>query len=82
MLSKEDNEDALEGLNTFFALPQKGLSIQYRVSGSLESFCDDLKNNQDVNDSYRELCKKYFSLERTSIDIAFDKVSGTFKIKH
>ena len=33
-------------------------------------------------DDYKKICDRYSNVKRTSIDIEFDKVSGTFKIKN
>ena len=72
---------SLEGISTFFILPRKGLSIQYRVDENLGQFCKEPENKQQIDNFYRESCERYSHLNRTSIDIAFDKVSGTFRIK-
>ncbi|MDH5367302.1 MAG: hypothetical protein OEW67_09965 [Cyclobacteriaceae bacterium] len=71
----------VEGINTFFTLPQKGLSIKYLVDPNLEQFCDEMNTNHDLYDMYKGICENYSNLKRTSIDITFDKNSGTFIIQ-
>lgn len=72
----------MEGISTFFTLPQKGLAIRYMVDPGLEIFCNSLDNNHWDYDNYKDICERYSSLKRTYIDILFEKVSGTFKIKN
>lgn len=73
---------SVEGILTYFTLPREGLSIQYNISKGLRDFCKELDSKNDHFNDYKEICDRYFNVKRTSIDIAFDIISGTFNIKN
>jgi hypothetical protein len=81
MFFDSDYTGSVEGISTYFTLPRKGLSIQYNVN-NLGNFCKLLDSKNDNYNRYKEICDRYSNIKRTSIDIAFDPVSGTFKIKN
>jgi hypothetical protein len=71
----DSDTGSVEGIPTYFTLPREGSSIQYILGVPL----DFLREN--YND-YKEICDMYSNVKRTSIEIAFDEVSGTFYVNN
>ncbi|MCK4921051.1 MAG: hypothetical protein KAS71_08395 [Bacteroidales bacterium] len=82
MFFDSDYNGSVEEISSYFSLPKKGLSIQYKIDEGLENFCEKLDNTNDNYDHNKEICDRYSNVKRTSIDITFDKLTGTFKIKN
>jgi hypothetical protein len=66
---------SVEGIPTYFNLPREGETIQYNLGVPI----DFLRKN--YND-YKEICDMYSNIKRTSIDMAFDRIIGTFHVSN
>jgi hypothetical protein len=82
--------DSLETVSaqTYYVLPQKGLSISYNlnydpVMDYCENRLDDLEDNMSPEDfaAKKKQCEVFGNLEKTQIELAFNKELGRFDMK-
>lgn len=66
---------SIEGIPTYFTLPREGESVQYNLGVPLDFLRENYKD-------YKEVCDMYSNVKRTSIDIAFDRILGTFHVNN
>jgi hypothetical protein len=77
------NEYAGEtGIETYYTLPQKGLSIKYSVNMEAVNFCNQMDESNVNYDAFKDRCGIYAALESYEVELPFDKETGTFSIKN
>jgi hypothetical protein len=71
----DSDTGSAEGIITYFTLPRIGETIQYNLGIPIDFL------RKTYND-YKEMCDKYSNIKRTSINIAFENITGTFRVSN
>jgi hypothetical protein len=71
----DSDTGSIEGIPTYFTLQREGAYIRYNLGVPIDFLREDYNK-------YKEICDKYSNIKRTSINMDFDHIIGSFHVSN